>query len=105
MAVLDKIEHQLRDVTHLIFELDEIVGQKISTGWMKCEFVQSGVQFKQEDMDASYKSVEDRSDSMKGGAGKVMCTTSLGLVCSISDSSVQLLKPMVILDSALCYRD
>jgi hypothetical protein len=101
-SVLSRAEQQLREVAHLVFELNETVGQKISAGRMVCWTVTSDESFEPSDMEVVSEGSESTASSGLDGKReelRVICTTSLGLKRVVGGTNTVLVKPRVVLDS------
>ncbi|VDB90857.1 unnamed protein product [Peniophora sp. CBMAI 1063] len=93
--VLLKVEDTLLGVARLLLELDVILGEKVSVGWMESIVVPHGESFQKDSMDAAFQG-DGPSKSEK-----VVCSTALGLRRTVKGESTILLKPMVALSSLL----
>jgi hypothetical protein len=97
MTVLTRVERQLLEVAQLMVQLNDVIGQKVGTGWMKVVNIRSGEAFEPSEMEVAYKRLghADVSPEVKE---RVLCTTGIGLRYVSKDGGACLLKGAVVLD-------
>lgn len=78
-------------------QLNEVVGQKIASGWVECFGFGRSARFDPARMEVAFRCEDEgRADD---GESRVMCMTAVGLRRVTKDDQFILLKPMVALDT------
>ncbi|KAI0031114.1 hypothetical protein K488DRAFT_71653 [Vararia minispora EC-137] len=101
-TILSRSRQQLEDIANLILQLNEALGQKISSGWMECWVAPQNGIFKPGEMDIAYGEHRRSSEGKRGERPRlVVCTTALGLRKISGRLCTLLLKPRVVLENVL----
>lgn len=92
--VAERAGEAIHDVSKLVLELNTLLGQSITQGWLSCVTARPGETYDDNVMNADYQ--EEAFGS--GGKWRVIGTTALGLQRSEGGQETMLVKPRVAVE-------